>query len=75
MQRKKEKGIVHPGLASTWPSCLGQLDLGWQPMVKNRGGRGALVVGAQRWRPGRCRCPGGEDRWGRRPEGYSETVN
>jgi hypothetical protein len=34
MQRKKEKGIVHPRLASTWPSCLGRLSLGWQPMVK-----------------------------------------
>jgi hypothetical protein len=41
---KKEKGIVHPGLASTWPSCLGWLGLGWKPTVKNRGGKGVLVA-------------------------------
>jgi hypothetical protein len=75
MQRKKEKGIVHPGLASTWPSCLGRLGLGWQPTVKNRGSMGALVAGARQWWPGRCRRPDGEDRWGRRLEGYGETVN
>jgi hypothetical protein len=28
------RGTIAPGLASSWPSYLGQLDLGWQPMVK-----------------------------------------
>jgi hypothetical protein len=51
---------VHHGLASTWPICLGRLGLGWQPMMKHRGGRGALATGA---------------RWGTRLEGYGETVN
>jgi hypothetical protein len=32
--KEKEKGTVHPELASTWPSCLGWLGLGWQPIVK-----------------------------------------
>jgi hypothetical protein len=34
MQRKKEKGTMYHGLASTWPSCLGRLGLGWQPRSK-----------------------------------------
>jgi hypothetical protein len=69
------KGYCAHGLASTWPSCLGRLILGWQPTVKNRGGWGALAVGAQRRRPRRCQRPGSEDRWRRRLEGYIEMVN
>jgi hypothetical protein len=57
------------------PSGLGRLSLGWQPTVKNKGGRGALAADARRWWPGHCRRPGGKDRWGRRLEGYDETVN
>jgi hypothetical protein len=67
---------MHHGLDSSWPSSLGWLSLGWQPtMKKNRGGRGALAAGS-RWRWPKCRRrPGGEDRWGRRLEGYDEMVN
>jgi hypothetical protein len=41
------RGTVAPGLASSWPSCLGRLGLGWQPMVKIGAiGHGARVGAA-----------------------------
>jgi hypothetical protein len=42
---ENSEGYCAHGLASTWPSYLGRLGLGWQPMVKNRGGRGAMARG------------------------------
>jgi hypothetical protein len=44
-------------------------------LPQNKGGRGALAAGAQRWWPERCWRPGGEDRWGWRLEGDSEEMN
>jgi hypothetical protein len=38
-------------------------------MLENGGGRGALAADVRR------RRPGGEDRWGRRLEGYGKMVN
>jgi hypothetical protein len=40
---ENNEGYCAHGLASSWPSCLGWLGLGWQPTVKNIGGKGAIA--------------------------------
>jgi hypothetical protein len=47
-------GTVASGLASSWPSCLGRLDLGWQPTVKT----GALGHGTRAGAAAVGRIPG-----------------
>jgi hypothetical protein len=48
------RGTVAPGLASSWPSYLGLLGLGWQPTMKT----GVLGQGARAGAATADRIPG-----------------
>jgi hypothetical protein len=69
---ENSEGYYAHGLASSWPSCLGWLGLGWQPIVKNRGGRGAMARSST-GRSGDVLVARGSG-WGARAQGSSGEL-